>query len=66
MQESEAPGGPRGSFLGHVNVVMATYAVDGLLAFAAGVLVARALGPDGRGAISLFVVSTSLGQMLLG
>ncbi len=61
MQET-----PRGSFLGHVNVVMATYAVDGLLAFAAGVLVARALGPDGRGAISLFVVSTSLGQMLLG
>jgi O-antigen/teichoic acid export membrane protein len=66
MHESEASGGPRGSFLGHVNVVMATYAVDGLLAFAAGVLVARALGPDGRGALSLFVVSTSLGQMLLG
>lgn len=66
MQESEAPGGPRGSFLGHVNVVMATYAVDGLLAFAGGVLVARALGPDGRGAVSLFVVSASLGQMLLG
>ena len=66
MQENEAPGGPRGSFLGHVNIVMATYAIDGLLAFASGVLVARALGTDGRGAYSLFVVSTALGQMLLG
>ena len=66
MQESEAPGGPRGSFLGHVNIVMATYAIDGLLAAVSSVLVARALGPDGRGAYSLFVVSTAFGQMLLG
>ena len=66
MQDEAAPPVPRGSFLGHVNVVMATYVVDGLLAFAGGVLVARALGPDGRGAYSLFIVSTAFGQMLLG
>jgi O-antigen/teichoic acid export membrane protein len=57
---------PRGSFLGHVNVVMLTYALDGVLAFASGVLVARALGPDGRGAFALFVVSTAIAQMVLG
>jgi O-antigen/teichoic acid export membrane protein len=66
MQDEAAPSVQRGSFLGHVNVVMATYAVDGLLAFVSGVLVARALGPDGRGALSLFVVSAAFGQMLLG
>lgn len=57
---------PRGSFLGHVNVVMATYVLDGALSFAAGVLVARALGPDGRGAFSLFVISAAILQMALG
>jgi O-antigen/teichoic acid export membrane protein len=57
---------PRGSFLGHVNVVMTMYVLDGALAFAAGVLVARALGPDGRGSYSLFIVSTAIVQMVLG
>lgn len=66
MQHDAAAPAPRGSFLGHVNVVMLTYALDGALAFASGVLVARALGPDGRGAYALFVVSTAFGQMLLG
>lgn len=66
MQDDAAAVTPPGSFFGHVNVVMAAYAVDGALAFAAGVLVARALGPDGRGAYALFVVSTAFGQMLLG
>ncbi|MBI5284856.1 MAG: oligosaccharide flippase family protein [Chloroflexi bacterium] len=66
MQDEAAAAGPRGSFLGHVNVVMATYAIDGALAFASGVLVARALGPEGRGAFGLFAVSTAFGQMLLG
>ena len=67
MIESEAaPIEPRGSFLASVNVVAMTYAVDGLLAFASGVIVARALGPDGRGAVGLFTVSTAIAQMVLG
>lgn len=57
---------PRGSFLGHVNVVVITYLVDGALAFATAILLARALGPDGRGAYGLFVLSAALGQLLLG
>ena len=57
---------PRGSFLGHVNVVMISYVLDGGLAFASGVLVARALGTDGRGAFALFIVSAAIAQMVLG
>jgi stage V sporulation protein B len=57
---------PRGSFLGHVNIVVLTYALDGALAFPSGVLMARALGAEGRGAFSLFVVSTAIAQMVLG
>jgi len=66
MQHDAPAVTPRRTFFGHVNVVMATYLVDGALAFASGVLVARALGPGGRGAYALFVVSTAFGQMLLG
>ncbi len=65
--EAERPfEAPQGSFLGHVNIVMFTYVLDGALSFAAGVLVARALGPGGRGAFSLFIVSTAIVQMVLG
>ena len=64
--DSLAPEAPRGSFAGSVNIVMLSYVIDGALSFAAGVIVARALGPDGRGAFGLFVVSAALGQMLLG
>jgi O-antigen/teichoic acid export membrane protein len=61
-----APARPAGSFLGNVNIVIATYAADGALALATGALMARALGPDGRGAYSLFVLSAAFGQLLLG
>jgi len=61
-----AEGPPERSFLGNVNIVMVTYAADGLLALATGALVARALGTDGRGAYALFVVSAAFGQLLLG
>ncbi|MDP9239001.1 MAG: polysaccharide biosynthesis C-terminal domain-containing protein [Chloroflexota bacterium] len=63
MQE---PGLPRGSFFGNVNIVLLTYAVDGMLAVGSGVLIARALGPGGRGVFGLFVLSTALGQTILG
>lgn len=67
MIEPEAPLEQRqGSFLGHVNVVMLTYITDGALAFATGVLIARALGPDGRGAYALFIVSAAFLQLVLG
>jgi O-antigen/teichoic acid export membrane protein len=67
MIEPEAPLEQRqGSFLGHVNVVMLTYITDGALAFATGILVARALGPDGRGAYALFVLSAAFVQLVLG
>ena len=56
----------RGSFLGHVNIVLVTYAVDGALALATGAIIARAIGPDGRGAYGLFVVSAAFGQLILG
>jgi O-antigen/teichoic acid export membrane protein len=67
MREAERPiDGPRGSFLGHVNIVVLTYVLDGAFAFPSGVLMARALGAEGRGAFSLFVVSTAIAQMILG
>jgi O-antigen/teichoic acid export membrane protein len=67
MIEPEAPLEQRqGSFLGHVNVVMLTYIADGALAFATGILVARSLGPDGRGAYALFIVSAAFLQLVLG
>lgn len=68
MRESAPDATPQqpGSFLGNVNIVLVTYALDGALAFASGVLVARALGADGRGAYALFVITAVLAQMLLG
>ena len=57
---------PQGSFLGHVNIVMFTYVVDGALAFTSGVLVARAVHAEGRGAFSLFIISAAILQMVLG
>lgn len=57
---------PQPSFLGSVNVVLVTYAVDGLLALATGAVIARAIGADGRGAYGIFILSVAFGQMLLG
>ena len=65
IEEEFLPAEPRGTFLGHVNIVVLTYALDGALAFVQGALIARALGPDGRGVYSLFVVSAAFAQVVL-
>jgi O-antigen/teichoic acid export membrane protein len=68
IDETDVGAAPQhgGSLIGNVNVVMLTYAADGVLALATGALVARALGPDGRGAYGLFIVSAAFGQLVLG
>src|SRR5256885_12916035 len=65
IEDEFLPAEPRGTFIGHVNVVVVTYALDGALAFAQGALIARALGPDGRGVYSLFIVSAAFPQVVL-
>ncbi|MBF6601082.1 MAG: polysaccharide biosynthesis C-terminal domain-containing protein [Dehalococcoidia bacterium] len=57
---------PAPSFVRHVNIVLATYAVEGALAFAQGALVAQALGPSGRGVYAIFVLSAGFAQLVLG
>lgn len=60
------PPAPQRSFVGSVNVVMLTYALDGVLAFITSAIIARALGAEGRGAYGLFAVSAAFGQVILG
>jgi O-antigen/teichoic acid export membrane protein len=52
-------------FLGHVNLVFLTYVASAALAFGVSVLLARALGPDGRGVYALFLLSASISQAVL-
>ncbi len=51
--------------LGQVNAVFLTYVASAALAFGVAVLVARALGPEGRGVYALFLLSASLAQTVL-
>lgn len=62
-QPEQAGRGP--GFLGHVNLVLLTYVASAAFQFGAGVLVARALGPDGRGVYALFLLSASITQAAL-
>jgi O-antigen/teichoic acid export membrane protein len=66
LQPELPPREAAGSFLRHVNIVVLTYLADGVLAFTTGIVLARALGPDGRGAYGLFVLSAAFGQLLFG
>jgi O-antigen/teichoic acid export membrane protein len=52
-------------FLGHVNLVLLTYVANAALTFGVAVLVARALGPEGRGVYALFLLSASITQAVL-
>lgn len=58
-------GGARLGFLGNVNLVFLTYVANAALAFGVAVLVARALGPEGRGVYALFLLSASIAQAVL-
>ena len=56
----------RVGFLGHVNLVFLTYVANAGITFVVAVLVARALGAEGRGVYGLFLLSASLTQAVLG
>lgn len=60
------PDAPPPPFLRSVNIVLITYIIDGAIAFVASVLLARMLHPDGRGAYTLFVISATFAQVVLG
>jgi len=70
LQDAE-PAAPPGDgrlqlgFLGHVNLVFLTYVANAALTFGVAVLVARALGPEGRGVYALFLLSASITQAVL-
>jgi len=49
-----------GRFLVNVNVILFTQAVNYGLAFLLNIIIARGLGPEGRGDYALFVLSTTL------
>jgi O-antigen/teichoic acid export membrane protein len=69
VENGAAAGGPQRlllGFLGNVNAVFFANLAAAALTFAAGVLIARALGPDGRGVYALFVLSASIAQAVLG
>jgi O-antigen/teichoic acid export membrane protein len=53
-------------FFLNVNLVFLTYVANYLLAFAVGVLVTRALGPEGRGIYAVFLVTVSITQAVVG
>jgi len=59
-QSARGPG-----FLGHVNLVLLSYVASAAFALGAAVLVARALGPEGRGVYALFLLSASIAQAVL-
>ena len=64
MTESEPPA-PETSFLANVNLVFLTYVANAALAFGVAVVVARALGPEGRGVYALVLLSASIAQAVL-
>lgn len=55
----------RRSFLANVNFVFLTYVANAVLAFGVAVILARALGAEGRGVYALFLLSASIAQVVL-
>ena len=64
MTGSEPPA-PGTSFLANVNIVFLTYVANAALAFGVAIVVARALGPEGRGVYALVLLSASIAQAIL-
>jgi O-antigen/teichoic acid export membrane protein len=56
---------PGGGFLLNVNFVFITTLVSNTIGFAVAILLARALGPDGRGVTALYQAAVSLGFAFL-
>ena len=56
----------RPAFLGLVNLVFLSYVANAALTFVVAVLIARALGAEGRGVYGLFLLTASLTQAVLG
>jgi O-antigen/teichoic acid export membrane protein len=52
-------------FLGNINLVFLTYVANYAITFGVAVIVTRALGAEGRGIYSLFLLSVSLAQAVL-
>ena len=65
MAGSDRAVSARLGFLGNVNLVFLAYIANAALTLGVAVLVARALGPEGRGLYALFLLSASLAQTVL-
>lgn len=53
------------AFLTNVNFVFLTFVANAALALGISILIARALGPEGRGVYALFLLSASITQVVL-
>jgi O-antigen/teichoic acid export membrane protein len=56
---------PQLGFLGHVNIVLLANVANAALAFGVAVVLARALGAEGRGVYALVLLSASIAQAVL-
>ena len=53
------------AFFANVNFVFLTFVANAALALGVSILIARALGPEGRGVYALFLLSASITQVVL-
>ena len=53
------------AFLTNVNFVFFTFVANAILALGVSILIARALGPEGRGVYALFLLTASITQVVL-
>lgn len=65
MAEGQVARREQAGFLANVNFVFLTYVANATLAFVIAVILARALGAEGRGVYALFLLSASITQAAL-